>query len=555
MSKRKFPIANYICYLLVLAVCITSVTFSRYLSSGAGISSAPLSRFSSSYQIADISSFAYNNSDYWWTEDGNKNQHATSSARTIRFTVNNFENVGTGESATTLGPSDVDLQATIRFTAPLEFVSRLALQVEQFTTSGSVIVSPQYVLRDLIYNVKEETVTGSDGISHQEYQLPVDDKNKPIKTYASHNSQSGTKIETIKSRDYGAKYNETRTGTTEQASNSTILYGTAIHETLTVTGGFNGDENTANGSITAQSERGSKITLTSSVKTAEYSIGFNRGEIIIPESTLQNNQLALINGSASPLYVMFQENMPYCTVDIALPCMVLTGGQKSTLGFVLYATLTERIPLLDDKLLEPIDSNANDPQTETSLSQDDWQKILLENPTSDLTSKITLGNAIVTGYHYTVSDLPIYQQGSGDEQKGITKIQIRQTYDYVNKENKLTLLHVSPLSDNSVEQAHPIDEFYRNPGSVTPLGNKVDAPIDIIRARSLLAKCEKKLSSTGEKITEYVVLSKLPSSPRFKNQEDNPPAGDQYSFGQPLSKAIDVKFSVLFVQASQSRSN
>ena len=524
--KKKFriPFATYLCYLLALSVLVTGVTFSRYLSSGGGTSSAPLSRFACSYQISDVSSLAHSNSDFWLTLDTGRT--AMNAARTVRFTLRNFEQDAEG---TPLRISDVDLQGTIRLYAPLEFAANLALQVVVTDAEESRAITPQYVLGNLIYKVEAgstqtggtqtesstQTGDGAESITQSEsgmvYQY-VDENGVPLGEEGEKVYASGTRtIDTKYSPDYQALENA----------------GTEVDEVLSVTGGFSGSGAGFSGTVAAFSKQtGSKLTLTGESRETEYSVGFKRGTLV------SAGDLTAVNGDQPALFVDCKEEMPFCSVDITLPAMKLDRVNKTEKTFVLYVTLVERIDLLPDGVL-----NKNN-----MLTEDQWTD-LLAPPAAKSASK-KLGSADVTGFHFVVNEVDAYNAlplPEGATASGETKVQIRYVYDYVNGGAALQLFHVASLSEDTIEQVHPIAEFYDQ------AGEQAKQPDSIEAARALFGVCSSVTSTSG-----YIDFSDLPESPYFASWTEENKAENKLSLGEVLSKGYYTRLNVLFVQASES---
>ncbi len=497
--KKKFriPFATYLCYLLALSVLVTGVTFSRYLSSGGGTSSAPLSRFACSYQISDVSSLAHSNSDFWLTLDTGRT--AMNAARTVRFTLRNFEQDAEG---TPLRISDVDLQGTIRLYAPLEFAANLALQVVVTDTEESRAITPQYVLGNLIYKV--------DGGSGGEYQY-VDGNEVPLDENGEKVFAAGPRtIDTKYSPDYQALENA----------------GTEVDEVLSVTGGFSGSGAGFSGTVAAFSEQtGSKLTLTGESRETAYSVGFKRGTLV------SAGDLTAVNGDQPALFVDCKEEMPFCSVDITLPAMKLDRVNKTEKTFVLYVTLVERINILPSGDL-----------TDNGLSKEEWEE-LLTFPAAKSASK-KLGSADVTGFHFVVNEADAYNAlplPEGATASGETKVQIRYVYDYVNGGAALQLFHVASLSEDTIEQVHPIAEFYDQ------AGEQANQPDSIEAARALFGVCSSVTSTSG-----YINFSDLPESPYFASHTEEENDENKLSLGEVLSKGYYTRLNVLFVQASES---
>ena len=123
IKKKKIPILSYLCYLLVVSVLFTGVTFSRYSTATSGDLGANVSPFIASYRIDNLSSNTYTNANFWL-----ENNTQQGVARYVRFTVANHRPASEAEGAAEL-ISDVDLSSKIRFYLPAEFADNLAIQL------------------------------------------------------------------------------------------------------------------------------------------------------------------------------------------------------------------------------------------------------------------------------------------------------------------------------------------------------------------------------------------------------------------------------------------
>lgn len=494
MKKKLKPVMTYLCYLLILSMLMTGVTFSRFLTSGGGGTATPLSRFACSYEISDISSLAHSNSDFWLTLDTGKT--AMNTARTVRFLMRNYE---TDENGMTKRISDLDLQSSIRLYMPFDYAANLALQVEQVTETGTQVITPQYVLGNLIYRVAPE---------NEVYQY-VDGNGMALgrdeeKVFA----EETRTLETKMSPDYQAR--------TEA--------GREIDETLTVTGGFSGDAEGFSGSIQAVSDTGSRLTLTGTSRMTRYAVGFKRGTLI------SSGEISFVNGDQSALFIDCQEQMPYCTVDLSLPQMVLPGNRESEKTFVLYITLVERLEILPAELL-----------TNSGLTQAQWETILTPPMPGEPLKK--LGDAEIVGWHFAVGNVPTYVSlpATGDP-TGSTKIQVQWIYDYQGGGGSLALHHVAPLREETIEQVHPILTFYSGSGNASS-----NPPETMEEVQLLFGVC-----SNGK--SDFISLSQISGSPYYETHEAHLAGGERdYELGEVLSKSYYSQMNVLFVQASESQ--
>lgn len=280
---KKFPVVRYLCYLLAVSILFTSVTFSRYVGSTSGDTSALLSRFVCSYEIGDMSAATFSNANYWLTL--NNESIAMNTARSVRFTVRNHTLLEDG-SADRI--SDVDLRAALRLYAPAEFAENLAVQVVEVDENGSYITkTPQYVLKEFIY----------DGNN----------------AFASHN---GEKIDTADFDDFESR-NDSQ--------------GNPVDEELEVSGGFTGTEEAHTGTISAYcAETKNSLTITAAMREATYSVGFSR------------NVVGDQGQTAPMLYLDCKRKMPFYTIDLSLPEMSFAAGTAQQRTFVLFLTIVSK---------------------------------------------------------------------------------------------------------------------------------------------------------------------------------------------------------------------
>ena len=94
IKKKKIPILSYLCYLLVVSVLFTGVTFSRYSTATSGDLGARVSPFIASYRIDNLSSNTYTNANFWL-----ENNTQQGVARYVRFTVANHRPASEAEGA------------------------------------------------------------------------------------------------------------------------------------------------------------------------------------------------------------------------------------------------------------------------------------------------------------------------------------------------------------------------------------------------------------------------------------------------------------------------
>ena len=285
---KKLPVVRYLCYLLVVSILFTGVTFSRYVGSTSGDATALLSRFVCSYEIGDMSSVIFANADYWVTGTSG-NVISMNTPRSVRFTVRNHTLNADGGADRI---SDVDLESTLRFYAPAEFAGNLALQIAEVDEGGAYVTrTPQYVIRDFIYGPSIE----------------------------------GEQITSFKTWKEGAILNTTSTAMGGYGARTDIA-----DETLQMSGGFSGDAALHTGTISAYcADTGNSLTITATMQEADYSVGFRRYGKTESEG-------------ATMLYLDCRKEVPFYTIDIQLPEMRFDAGEAQERTFVLFLTTVER---------------------------------------------------------------------------------------------------------------------------------------------------------------------------------------------------------------------
>lgn len=301
IKKKKIPILSYLCYLLVVSVLFTGVTFSRYSTATSGDLGANVSPFIASYRIDNLSSNTYTNANFWLE---NNTQQGVS--RYVRFTVANHRPASEAAGATEL-TSDVDLSSKIRFYLPAEFADNLAIQL---LGEGGNAVMPQIVLGNLIYNVEYKEHFNSEGNSLGSYYGYTND----TKTYASHGENAT--LETGKFRDYAAA----------ACTDATLTMSGGLSESGgTVTAKWGGADSTTN-----------TLTITASKAMQTYSVGFRRVE----GAGDDKNENAIM----PQLFLDLEKEMTFYTVELDIPTvMQLTGGTQQEHTFDLYLALTDNI--------------------------------------------------------------------------------------------------------------------------------------------------------------------------------------------------------------------
>lgn len=495
MAKKKvehYHIYAYLCALVLVGILLTGVTLARYSGSTSGGGEVTLPRFYCSYEIDDMSSLTFANSDYWFTSDEGEDR-PIKTARTVRYTVRNYTTDGSGKADRV---SDLDLEPTLRFYAPAEFAGTLAFQVvETHGTDGEKVVTPQYVVSDIakaLYGTN-----GSDGAS----------------TY-----------HTGKSKGY-----EDRTDGLEG--------GMPLEEELSLSGSFTGSgAEHFTGSMRAVGKRtGAVLSVTADERTAEYSVGFMR---TTTESSASVGGGTSVSRVAPLFYLDCEKEVPYMTVDITLPdSHVLKGGHPTQRSYVLYVTSTVRLSENEDmnSVWHTAGSEEGEQGGTLSTSQDgsniveDWNEIF----TSDTQNEYYFNGAKVTGYHFE-RDLPVCDD-SGAETGKKTTVRINKYFD----DGSVTFDHIAPLSEGAASVVHAINDFYTFTGGVC---TEYTDPLTIDAVQSLYGVCAG--GSSG-----YIKFEGVTDDPLESAHDE---ADGYYVIGEAMSKGYSTSLNVIFAQASET---
>ena len=470
-KTKKFPIVTYLCCLLAVSILFTGVTFSRYAGFTSGTTDVSLGRFACSYEIGDMSASTFSNAEYWLQLSGGATSMNT--ARSVRFSIRNYTLQEDGRPDRI---SDVDLQSTLRFYAPAEFLGNLAVQIAEVDKEGNYITkTPQYVLEDFIYD---------------------DAGNFAV-------WKKGSVLDTSMSEDYEARPD---------------IYGKQVDEELSMSGGFTGTEENHTGTISAYcADTGTSVSITSVMAEAQYSVGFYRGWV------------GDENKSAPQFYLDCRKEVPFYTLDISLPEMLLkANGTAQSRTFVLFLTtlhLTEN---------EDFKSNWTESRMAENLER-------LEKGERD----VYFNGATVTGYHFdTKANLYLYDLTDGIlvANGSQTTIRIQKTFEEQGK--RLSYHHVAPLSEGATSIVHPIEDFYNSQGVSVNL-----ADIDfssVTEVHSLFGKC-----SNGGR-SGYISFENITDSPYYATYSAPSQTVQDYIIRESLSKGYSTLLNVLFVQSSQS---
>ena len=506
IKKKKIPILSYLCYLLVVSVLFTGVTFSRYSTATSGDLGANVSPFIASYRIDNLSSNTYTNANFWLE---NNTQQGVS--RYVRFTVANHRPASEAEGAAEL-ISDVDLSSKIRFYLPADFADNLAIQL--LGEDGNAVM-PQIVLGNLIYKITEEPIkhTHTEGDTTIDlgtyYDYVLDGENKQFENYTT----NPRTIETSGFRDYASSYFSDNT-------------------TLTMSGGLSESDGTVTGTVTAKwggaDSTTNTLTITASMAKQTYSVGFRRVE----GAGDNKNENAIM----PQLFLDLEKEMTFYTVELDIPTvMQLTGGTQQEHTFDLYLALTDNI--------QSGDLNFNWTTAHDSL----------------LTNGGSFNGATVTGYHFDY-DAAIYKKVDGKwKESGTTQIRVQKTFARDKEPEKLTFHHVAPISETTVSYVHPISDFYTLENNIF---DTATAPANIAAAQTLFGLCSQFQATRdqNEDPEYYISFAGVPDNPFYLDYAgqtaqtgEGQAAPKQTTILMSLSKSFYTSLTVVFTQTSLPR--
>ena len=503
IKKKKIPILSYLCYLLVVSVLFTGVTFSRYSTATSGDLGANVSPFIASYRIDNLSSNTYTNANFWLE---NNTQQGVS--RYVRFTVANHRPASEAAGATEL-TSDVDLSSKICFYLPAEFADNLAIQL--LGEDGNAVM-PQIVLGNLIYKItdKPQDHTHTEGNTTIDlgtyYDYVLDGENKQFENYTT----NPRTIETSGFRDYAAA----------ACTDAILTMSGGLSESGgTVTAKWGGADSTTN-----------TLTITASKAMQTYSVGFRR----VKGAGDDKNE----NEIMPQLFLDLEKEMTFYTVELDIPTvMQLTGGTQQEHTFDLYLALTDNI--------QSGDLNFNWTTAHDSL----------------LTNGGSFNSATVTGYHFDY-DAAIYKKVDGTWKKsGTTQIRVQKTFARDKEPEKLTFHHVAPISETTVSYVHPISDFYTLENNTF---TEATAPADIDGAQTLFGLCSQFQATRDQnEVPEYYIsFANVPDDPfylDYAGQTDEGQVGEgqaapkETTILMSLSKSFYTSLTVVFTQTSLPR--
>ena len=516
-KTKKIPIVSYLCYLLVVSVLFTGVTFSRYSAMTTGDTGAALSPFVATYEINDLSSSTYPNGDYFLSTG-----EALGTARSLRFTISNTDGGRV---------SDVDLQATIRLYLPEELAANLVLQVASYENNTPVAVTPQYLVGNLVYQVSKDS---------GEYVYAGTQK-----TYADYTS--GGTLETKYFKDY-----ESRGGT---------------DETLAMSGGLT--EN--GGTVTATANSGNRVTISSNKVTAQYSVGFARGRYVSGTDESGGLTAEIASPVEEPLYIDVEEEISLYTIDIDLGALLFFQGAASAaaegktdyrgkeVSYVLFISFAERIESEDYGV----------------IWTEEFEKFLTVPKREDPLMKFN--GATVIGYHFDV-DVPTATLSGGTfaDRGETTTLRIQKRYGVdsgaYTGDFETRYYHVTAASSEAGADfidVHEIENFYGADGA--PAETR---PSHEQLAGGMYGLCSNFAEDPFASDLYYIGFKDIADHPFYRTYTDQTNAADkaedgvvigsddwvslngrQFGLDRSLSKSYPSRVTVLFVQISESLSS
>lgn len=435
---KKYPIFTYLCWLLVVAMLFTGVTFSRYSITQSGSLSTDVANLNCGYTVDNISSFNFINNDY--IEEGTA---SGTGARTVRFSLRNYDSDNV--------ISAVALDGNIRLYLPADLADNLAIQVRtdrvvttengQETSLTNEVYSPQITLGDVLYysrrNADEKIVRGD---SYHDFDT------NPVTDLSTDNFSDSSVYKHI-SRDLSVTGGLSKTNTDGKLSAS----GTVKIQTMSADG--------------STDPNGVSITISAETATIPYNIGFQRG------------------GTAPALYLDLEREEIYYTIDISVPDMQYEANIATKSEHVVFFTLVEKVDSSihwqigatdpDDgsytTTLQRVTYNNEGEVSGTETLNTENMDVLITNPpannqeyrivrtyqdnTPDVDTDNPVEYAKVLGYHFEQDAAMLKTDGTGGYEG--TTVRVKCTYNNAGGYD-VSLYHVAQVNEGDGYYVHLI---------------------------------------------------------------------------------------------------
>lgn len=512
-TKSGYPLMRYLSLLLVVALLFSGVTFARFALERRGSIDTGVALFDASYTVEGVNSLTFGNQSYWRLYSNQWYAQGAGSARTVRIGMQN--------------KSDVKVRANVlHMEGPAEFWENIALQlttVNENDPAGVAAGDPlttQYVLADFLRVRQGGTSEGGETHGYTYEGVPSSNRG-----YIDWDTQTPNKVD-----------ENTQDGTFNTKFSDEFDQRDSVEETFSMSGGIKTKDESGNetfsGSVTAvrTSSTGTTdlttkpltITITASMQTVSYSVGFARKQ---EQQTLP------------VFYLDCEKEVPYYSIDITLPDteyfnMAAGNGTTSVIAFLTWT------------------NSSGSSDLSTRVSQKDWETIApagdsqggtqggTQDGTQGGTQDGTFNEAQVTGYHFNYTDVPAQRN-----KEAITTT-VRMNYSYANG-GITSWEHVASISSGDGVYAHDIVD---SNGKIVILGT---VPADSEEKMVVIANDSTYQCSGENHVTitasDLLLCNSSYEPAEFEVVQDS--SGNYYSTA--TEKGYEVRFSVSFVQASE----
>lgn len=505
---KKYPIFTYLCWLLVVAMLFTGVTFSRYSITQSGSLSTDVANFNCGYTVDGINSLLFDNN----------NHSGSSSANTVRFTLKNYtEKTETvdGAEQTTRIVSEVNVEGGLRLYLPADLADNLAIQITG--TDVSTVLTPQIVLGELFYGKSGETDENGNVRLNEDYA-----------EYSSTDNPFSTSYFT----DYGAR--------NYPAENWTVDGTLANNGTLTV--------NNTGGS-------GIDMTVSASPETDAYSIGFRRGAVSAPLYLDLEKKVTYYTIDISLPEMYFEAGR-----DKALQYVV---------HFTLVRRIAPEVNWNNEAGNNIYLVEKDDEGQDSSLGKKVPMSELITNPPAANQEYVAIhdGERVkITGFHFE-QEAPIVRGSNSNEQ---TTVRVKCTYNTYNDEGRydVSLFHVARINNSDTasgtgddsqqgnqyngEVVHPLHVGNSNNISGVAFPDYSSDGASEVYNKTLLSSILNQTPVTGTCTASYnpatINLTNVSIDPLHNSD------GSDISVSYGISRSYNFKMRATFVQASQTPS-